>query len=388
MRVTRACRSTGPSAASGKEAFSSCLVKSPAQTPSHLDHHTRSVMKPATTRIESRATVALLTAVYCMAVSPPVHGSEPRKSANELAFEPVGFLIRTNYHGWADSILLSNGRVEAVIVPAIGRVMQFRFAGEEDGPFWENRTLDGIKPEPESKEWGNFGGDKTWPAPQSDWPKLTPRAWPPPVAFDSMPVRATVDGFVVKLVSAVDPHYGIRVYREIKLALDRPVMTITTTYEKLSGQPFRVGVWVITQLKDPVIACASLPEFERFRGGYYRQSDEPPANLKIEDELLSLTRDPKASHKIGTDAGALFWVGKDAVLRIDSPRQLTGQYPDDGCSAEIYTNPNPLGYIELEMLGPLTKMVVGDKITRASSYTLLRRMEVDSDLEVRKLLSR
>src|SRR5947207_10963864 len=52
---------------------------------------------------------------------------------------------------------------------------------------WENRTLDGIKPEPESKEWGNFGGDKTWPAPQSDWPKLTSRAWPPPVAFDSMP---------------------------------------------------------------------------------------------------------------------------------------------------------------------------------------------------------
>ena len=43
--------------------------------------------------------------------------------------------------------------------------------------------------------------------------------------------------------------------------------------------------------------------------------------------------------------------------------------------------------LELEMLGPLTKMVVGDKITRASSYTLLRRTEVDPELEVRKLLS-
>jgi hypothetical protein len=322
-----------------------------------------------------------------MGVSLAVQGSEHRKSANELAFEPLGFLVRTNYHGWANSIFLSNGRVEAVIVPAIGRVMQFRFAGEEDGPFWENRTLDGIKPEPESKEWGNFGGDKTWPAPQSDWPKVTPRAWPPPVAFDSMPVQATVDGFLVKLISAVDPHYGIRAYREINLALDRPVMTITTTYEKVRGQPFRVGVWVITQLKDPVIACASLPEFERFRDGYYRQSDELPANLKVENELLSLTRDPKASHKIGTDAGTLFWVGKHAMLRIDSPRQILGQYPDDGCSAEIYTNPNPLGYVELEMLGPLTKMVVGDSITRTSRYTLLRRTEVDPELEVRKLLS-
>ena len=81
-------------------------------------------------------------------------------------------------------------------------------------------------------------------------------------------------------------------------------------------------------------------------------------------------------------------VGQQAVLRIDSPRKIFGDYPDDGCSAEIYTNPDPLAYVELEMLGPLHKMIAGDKITRASSYTLLRRMEVDPDLEVRRWLSR
>src|SRR5438094_6426059 len=328
-----------------------------------------------------RAGSTLLRVIGMLVFTVAVQGSEPPSSAAAQAFEPVGFLIRTNYHGWTNSILLSNGRVEAVIVPAIGRVLQFRFAGEEGGPFWENREMDGKAPNPESQEWGNFGGDKTWPAPQSDWPKMTSRAWPPPVAFDSMPVQARVDGLVVKLISAIDPHYGIRAYREITLDLDRPLMTITTTYEKVSGQPFRVSMWIITQLKDPVLACASLPEFERLREGFYRQSDELPANLKVENELLSLTRDPKASHKIGTDAGALFWVGKDATLRIDSPRQLLGQYPDDGCSAEIYTNPNPLAYVELEMLGPLTKMVVGDNITRTSSYTLLHRTEVDPELE-------
>jgi hypothetical protein len=145
-------------------------------------------------------------------------------------------------------------------------------------------------------------------------------------------------------------------------------------------------VWIITQLKDPVATYASLPEFERFREGYNRQSDELPTHFKVDDGLLSLARDAKTSHKIGTDAGTLFWVGKDAVLRIDSPRRLLDQYPDDGCSAEIYTNPDPLAYVELEMLGPLRKMVVGDKITRTSTYTLLRRTEVEPDLEVRKLL--
>ena len=327
--------------------------------------------------------VAVLSAGWCSRVA---QGSERLTSGAARALEPVGFLVRTNYHGWADSILVSNGRVEAVIVPAVGRVMQFRFAGEEEGPFWENREMDGKAPDPESKDWGNFGGDKAWPAPQSDWPKMTPRAWPPPVAFDSRPNEARVDGFEVKLTSAVDPHYGIRVRREIKLDLDRPVMTVATTYEKVSGRPLQVGVWVITQLKDPLAACASLPEFERFREGYYRQSDELPPNLRIENGLLLLTRDPKASHKVGTDAGALFWVGKEAVLRIDSPREVFGEYPDEGCSSEIYTNPDPLAYVELEMLGPLSKMVVGDRITRTSNYTLLRRREVDPDLEVRRLL--
>jgi hypothetical protein len=338
-------------------------------------------MKPAIKIVGTRF-AAPLVAVCWMAF-----GQAAQASAHPQDIGPLGFLIRTNYHGWADSILVSNGRVEAIIVPAIGRVMQYRLAGEEDGPFWENRAMDGLKAEPESKEWGNFGGDKTWPAPQAEWNRITPRAWPPPVAFDAMPVEVQQDGFVVTLVSAVDSNYGIRARREIRLDLDRPVMTITTTYEKVSGQPLKVGVWVITQLKDPVAACANLPLFERFREGYNRQSEEPPARLRVEDGVLSLTRDPKASHKIGTDSGTLFWVGPQSVLRIVSAREVFGQYPDDGCSAEIYTNPNPLSYVELEMLGPLQKMVVGDKITRASSYTLFRRTEVDPTLEVRKLLT-
>ncbi|TMQ00436.1 MAG: hypothetical protein E6L09_06555 [Verrucomicrobia bacterium] len=339
-------------------------------------------MKQAITLVGSRTTLVVFAAVHLMAFDRAALGSDHTREIG-----PFGFLVHTNYHGWANSILVSNGRVEAIIVPAVGRVMQFRFAGDEDGPFWENRALAGRAPDPAAKEWGNFGGDKSWPAPQSDWPRITPRAWPPPVAFDSMPVEAGEDGFVVKLISAVDPHYGIRTYREITLALDQPVMSITTTYEKVSGQPIKVSVWVITQLKDPVMACASLPESERFREGYNRQSDELPSNLRIADGLLTLTRDPKTSHKVGTDAGALFWVGKEAVVRIDSPRKIFGEYPDEGCSAEIYTNPDPLAYVELEMLGPLQKLIAGDSITRTSTYTLLRRTEADPELEVRRILS-
>ena len=300
------------------------------------------------------------------------------------AIAPRISVKRMTYHQWPDSLVLSNGKVEVVIVPAIGRVMQFRFTGESDGPFWENADLFGKAPDPASSTWGNFGGDKTWPAPQNDWPKVTPRGWPPPRAFDSMPVNAEAAGDVIELLSPIDPHYGIRTRRLIKLDAKKPVLTITTTYEKLEGKPVMVGVWTITQLKDPQAIFVPLPKTTIFAEGYSKQSKELPANLKRDGQVLSMTRSQKVSTKIGTDAGALIWVGEKHVLRIDSPRVGNADYPDQGASAEVYTNLDPLKYVELEMLGPLSQMKIGDRLERMNTYTLSRRQEKDVAKEVRK----
>ena len=172
-------------------------------------------------------------------------------------------IANTNYLGWKNAIVIANRKVEAIIVPTVGRIMQFRFIGE-DGVFWENRELSGQKPDPKSTQWGNFGGDKSWPSPQSDWPRQSPRAWPPPVAFDSMPVSAAVQGHSVVLTSEVDPDYGIQVQRIVELDPDRPTMRIATTFEKVQGEPVKVGVWVVTQLKEPVaVYVPATPGAER-----------------------------------------------------------------------------------------------------------------------------
>ena len=296
----------------------------------------------------------------------------------------------TDYHGWSDSLLLRNGKVQAVIVPAIGRVMQFGFLGEE-GVFWENRALDGKPAEAagwETNDWVNFGGDKTWPAPEGDWPKLTGRkSWRPPPAFDAMPVEAKVEGSDVVLTSPVDPFLGIRTRRRVHLHADDPVMTITTTYERVRGATARIGVWVITQLKDPLGLYVPLPASSKSGPGYTLLGKDPPPSVTVEKGLLSLTRNPRAAHKIGTVADTLLWVGDTFALRIDSPRVAGAEYPDQGSSAEIYTNPNPLRYIELEMLGPLETLKPGDRIERTNTYTLFRRAEPDRETEARKILS-
>ena len=295
---------------------------------------------------------------------------------------------RIDYQGWSDSFLLSNGLVEAVVVPSVGRIMQLRFAGERDGPFWENPMIGAHTTATDAEGWANFGGDKAWPSPQADWEHMARRSWPPPAGFDGQPMEAAIDGpAAVTLASPIDAGYGIRVRRRIELSPDRPIMTVTTTYERVAGAPIEVAVWVITQLKNPVVVSAPLGEASGKGSGFESQSDELPAGLHVADGLLSLTRDPRQNHKIGMRAATLVWIGATELLRIDSALVAGAKYPDDGCSAEVYTNADPLPYVELELLGPLASLAVGESIERVSTYTLGRRTEKDPATEIKRLLA-
>lgn len=324
------------------------------------------------------------------------HSSEKPEVAKATSFAVKADV----YHGWSGSLTMGNGLVEVTVVPAIGRVMQFCLVDEKECPFFENRALDGKPPDPNASEWVNFGGDKTWPSPQDDWPKMTPRKWPPPPTFDSVPLKyeltnpefskssmvpfhATAEA--IELISPVDPHYGIQTRRIITLERGQPVMNIRTIYEKVQGEPVKVGVWVITQMGEPRKAGMVLPAKSQYPEGYNKQMEVLPKDLKREGRLVSVTRDPKNPSKIGSDAGTLVWMNKKYYVQIDSPREAGAEYPDQGSSAEIYTNPDPLQYIELESLGPLQTMKVGDKIERTNRYTLLRRK--DGEKRLKELLN-
>jgi hypothetical protein len=332
-----------------------------------------------------RTAAGLLAPLVGFALARLAAAGTPESMPPEIP--PQCAVTRCAYHGWTDAVRLSNGLVEVVVVPSIGRVMQFRFDGEDDGPFWENPALAGRTAAPAAGEWANYGGDKIWPSPQASWPEVIARAWPPPADFDGLPMKAETTGSSVTLISAVDSAFGVQTRRRIELSPGRPVITITTTFEKVAGHPVEIGVWVITQVKDPVAIFALPADFAGRGGAYVRLSDEAPPDLKLEPDWISLTRDPAKNHKIGLRSGMLLWVGRTAMLRIDSALTPGGKYPDGGSSAEIYTNADPLAYVELEMLGPLAQLKVGDKIEQVATYTLARRTGPDPEADVRRLLA-
>jgi len=288
------------------------------------------------------------------------------------------------YKGWQDAIIMSNGKVEVVVVPSIGRVMQMRFAGETDGPFWLNDTLAGkhMGTSPWNVSQGSYGGDKSWPSPQSVW------SWPPPIAFDNSPYTAEVltDNSLL-LTSPICKDYGIQVLRKITLEPDACTMHIQTTYKKMQGDPVEFSVWIITQAKPAKALYIDLPADSIFPQGYYKAQTDPVGYLTKENSLLRLTRNPDKNVKIGNDGSRIVWVGEKELLCLGVER-ATGTYPENGCSVAVYTNAGPTNYVELETMGLLKSMKAGDANSDTTTYTLARRTNAGEIADVNAVMNR
>ncbi|MES2692461.1 MAG: DUF4380 domain-containing protein [Verrucomicrobiota bacterium] len=321
--------------------------------------------------------LALLPSAPISAAPAPASGSSKAVTTATIA-----------YHGWSDALQLRNAQVEVVVVPAIGRVMSFRFLDGEN-VFWDDRSLDGKRGDSTGKEWVNFGGDKTWPAPEAEWKNYTGQTkWMPPAAFDSLPVTGRFHGSAIVLTSPVDPHYGVRTHRRIALATDAATLTIETTYERVSGTPAKIGIWVITQFTEPVAVYVPIPARSQFPTGYFAFRDNPWPQLTARDGLIRLTRDPKDNHKLGSDADRMLWVGEKALCLVSTPRIAGADYADRGATAEVYTNPDPKKYVELETLGPLATLKPGGRISQTNTYVLFRHAAgSDPETEARRILA-
>lgn len=326
----------------------------------------------------------------------PPHRSalhSPRKLVSRVT------ITRLNWNGWTNCVRLSNGVVEAIIVPRIGRIMAFQYAGHpESSPLFINQEWIG-KSGADAGEgnWANFGGDKLWPAPQSDWPIYIRHAWPPDPAFDGQPQRLDIIPQGIRLTTPPSDAFKAGAIREITMRSSEARLYISQTLLRLTNTGnvmppaqsapanARLGIWSITQTRGDGTIFLPLNPASRFPGGFVtfdadsrpvRQRAPLPGGWTQSAGVLIGRRDPVTSHKLGTDASAgwlaSLYAGK--ILFSEHYTPLPGQtYPDAGCSSEVYENAGATAYIEMEILGPLRFLKPGDK-TAHNLYWQLNRL--------------
>jgi hypothetical protein len=288
------------------------------------------------------------------------------------ASQAVVTATQEEYHGWPGAYRLSNGTVDLVFVPQIGRIMRYGYVGERN-VLWENTMLAGKATDLSrlGTDWQNYGGDKLWPSPQSKW------GWPPDPTSDSGPQKVSLmpDKHLL-VIGPVSLKYGVQFQREIALNPTGTAVTIRNSMANTGAIPVEWGVWEVAQTDDPEETGFAAAAKTSFPQGYKLFGDQTPPDgqVTLNHGVVTIRRRADHSAKIGTRSpdGRIESHWGALRFRISGDFPKGGSYPDDGCAQEIYTSDDPNRYVEMELLGPVRKLRTGDASTLVTHWSLDR----------------
>lgn len=275
---------------------------------------------------------------------------------------------KRDYFGWRESYWLSNGEVELVAPSEIGpRIVRYGFAGGQN-VFHNFPHALGKSGEP---QWQNRGGHRLWVAPEQMLSK----------ALDNSPVEVTAEDFRLLIRQPTEPESGMA--KEIEIILAPQGTGVTARHRVINRNPWpvRFAPWALSVMRPGGTAIAALPP--RFRHderllptnplvmwGYTDFSDP---RWRFTRRFVLLRQDPGATapQKTGLfteHAWAAYSINDELFVKRARAR-ADEEYPDYGCSVEIFTNQNML---EIETLGPLRVVEPGAAVEHTEEWTLHR----------------
>lgn len=306
-------------------------------------------------------------------------------------------IARIDYQGWKDCYELSNPLVRMVVVPQIGgRVMEYSIRGQN--VMWRNPVeLGVVKPQDIGKVWHNYGGHKAWNAPQAGW-----RAPDYDNFYDYAPAKveeiAPGEGDErmagIRLTLQPVAHQGFQLVREIYLSANTSRVRLIETMRNVSDREIEWSIWSVTQADIPCWIAFPLHVTPRDPQGWrrlLREEEYPDPHQVTRVGDVGVVRYTGAIDKLGTGSpeGWLVYLRDQlAYVKKWSVRTAGVTYPDDGCNAQIFTADKAMGgYVEVEALGPITRLKPGESTTLVEDWflTLLNQKAEDPEDVVERL---
>lgn len=285
-----------------------------------------------------------------------------------------------------EAYLLTNGTLEAVIVPALSsRLMVLRFVGKEN-VLWNAPEGTDFK----KGEWANWGGEKAWPSLQADWALFTNPAWPPHPTYDGLSHQAQMlTGGQLETVGPVMVGWGVRATRTFGFDKATGELVISTTFTKVAGEPRFIAAWNVVQVPQPdALYIPVNPKSPYQDSAYWFGGVIPKEANRTEvgdDGLLLYKPTPEGGYKFGTDARVANAAGvKGDVALILRSEKKNAPYPEgaegSGFPITVWNNGSAtpaLRYNEIEVMSPLTNLKRGTSFTHVLRLHLLRLPSTD-----------
>jgi hypothetical protein len=239
-----------------------------------------------------------------------------------------------------------------------------------------NLMADVTSQPPTPTPYGDYlfiGGHRLWHAPED-----LPRSYIPD---NEISITDLPDGVILE--SKTEPGTGIRKRIEIRLAADKPSVTLTHTLVNDGLWAVELAPWAITQLRLGGTAILPMPVGNTDAAGLlhnrqlslwpYTRMNDP--RVKWDDKFILFKADALPPFKVGyfnPHGWLAYWL--DGVLFRKTFEAHAGlPYPDNNCNAEMYCGER---FVELESLAPLLPLNPGDSTTHVEKWDLFTGLDV------------
>jgi hypothetical protein len=280
------------------------------------------------------------------------------------------------YGGWPNCYRVANGEVELILTSDIGpRIMRFGFVGGQNF-FREFEDQMGTTGE---AAWVPRGGHRLWIAPEDPVKSYAP---------ENGPVAIKAADGVLEATQPVEPLTGVEKKLAVRMADSGSNVEIVHTLRNASGEALELAPWALSMMARGGHGIHGFPP----RGTHpedlaptnplvmWAFTDLSDSRWRLSKKYMVLRQDPKNSvpQKLGTwnakTWGAYLLNGELFVKKYEALAEPTA-YPDFGCCYETFTNADIL---ELETLGPLTRLEPGTGVTHTELWGLHRDVRIES----------
>lgn len=274
---------------------------------------------------------------------------------------------KVSWGGWPNCYRITNGEVYLIVTSDVGpRIMRYGF---RDGQNLFKTYEDTLGHSGES-EWMLRGGHRIWAAPEQ-----APRTYAP----DNGPVEIDVTSGVLSATQPVEPTTGLQKKIVVQLAPSGTAVEVRHYIRNTLLWEIEVAAWSVTMMAQRGVGITGFPP----RGKHpdilppthplvmWAFTDLNDPRLKFTRKYVVLRQDPENAlpQKIGhfnPKTWGAYLLGSDLFIKR-SEADPGGVYPDLGCSYETFTRDDML---ELETLGPMTKLAPGASLEHIERWTL------------------
>jgi hypothetical protein len=280
---------------------------------------------------------------------------------------------KTEYAGWRNCYRVSNGEIELIVTGDVGpRIIRFGFVGGQN-VFKEFAAQLGKSGE---QKFQLRGGDRVWKAPED-----AIATWAPDnVAVE---IQVTANGLIAR--EPVEPLTGLQKEIEVGMADSGATVTVSHRITNHSLFPLEFAPWALSMMAQGGVAVSGFPPRGRHPVNLeatnplvmwaYTNLADPRWQFTKKYLILRQDANNSEAQKLGlfnADTWAAYLLGNEAFIKRTTA-DPSKTYPDFGCSFETFTNAE---FLELETLGPMTKVAPGKMVEQVEHWGLFRGVAI------------